>query len=59
MLLERLRMRYRDTLLESHGRHNQTMYGESSVKVSPSRQPWVAFHIIRTKYATGGFRVGE
>ena len=31
---KRLRMRNWDTILESHGRLDKTVYGESSVKVS-------------------------
>ena len=33
--LEKLRTRNWDTILESHGRLDKTVYGESSVKVSP------------------------
>ena len=36
---KRLRMRNWDIMLESHGRLDKTMYGESIVKVCRSRQP--------------------
>ena len=44
-------MRNWDTILESHGRLDKTVYGESSVKVSRQRQQWVfflIFHVIGT-----------
>ena len=40
---KRLRIRNWDTILESHGRLDKTVYGESSVKVSRLRQQWVLF----------------
>ena len=43
---KRLRMRNQDTILESHGRLDKTVYGESSVKVSRQRQQWVFFEFF-------------
>ena len=40
---KRLCMRNWDTILESHGRLDKTVYGESSVKVSHQHQQWVFF----------------
>ena len=43
---KRLHMRNWDTILESHGRLDKTVYGESSVKVSRQRQQWVFFEFF-------------
>ena len=51
---KRLRMRNWDIMLESHGRLDKTMYGESIVKVCRSRQPSsfsLIFHGSRHIYA--------
>ena len=35
-----------DTILESHGRLDKTVYGESNVKVSRQRQQWAFFEFF-------------
>ena len=43
---KRLLMRNWDTMLESHGRLDKTMYGKSSVKVCRLRQLWSFFEFF-------------
>ena len=43
---KRLHMCNWDTILESHGRLDKTVYGESSAKVSREHQQWVFFEFF-------------